>query len=85
MGIVSAEYWGQQRFGFGLDCLTESEAHYLLNTPHVDRIRNQIIAASEPELNHNVLLLQRRRTRQTVKKVFVRVGIEATMPKFTGS
>ncbi len=40
------EYWWQQRFGFGLDCLTESEARYLLNTPHVDRIRNQIIAAS---------------------------------------
>jgi hypothetical protein len=39
------EHWWQQRFGFGLDCLTESEARYLLNTPDVDRIRNQIIAA----------------------------------------
>ncbi|WML88565.1 phosphoribosyltransferase [Thiothrix subterranea] len=41
------EHWWQQRFGFGLNCLTESEARYLLNTPNVDRIRNQIIAASQ--------------------------------------
>jgi len=41
------EHWWQQRFGFGLDCLTESEARYLLHTPNVDRIRNQIIEASQ--------------------------------------
>jgi len=39
------EDWWNQRFGFGFDCLTESEARYLLNTPDVDRIRNKIIAA----------------------------------------
>ncbi len=39
------ENWWNQRFGFRFDCLTESEARYLLNTPDVDRIRNQIIAA----------------------------------------
>jgi len=39
------ENWWNQRFGFRLDCLTESEARYLLNTPDVDRIRNQNIAA----------------------------------------
>ena len=35
------ENWWNQRF----DCLTESEARYLLNTPDVDRIRNKIIEA----------------------------------------
>jgi len=39
------EDWWNQRFGFGFDCLTESEARYLHNTPDVDRIRNKIIAA----------------------------------------
>ncbi|MGB7511930.1 MAG: hypothetical protein WBP54_11680 [Pelodictyon phaeoclathratiforme] len=39
------EHWWNHRFGFKFDCLTESEACYLLNTPDVDRIRNKIIAA----------------------------------------
>ncbi|ABL66588.1 phosphoribosyltransferase [Chlorobium phaeobacteroides] len=39
------ENWWNHRFGFKFDCLTESEARYLLNTPDVDRIRNKIIAA----------------------------------------
>ena len=39
------EDWWYQRFGFRFDCLTESEARYLLNTPDVDRIRNKIVAA----------------------------------------
>ncbi len=39
------ENWWNQRFGFKFDCLTESEARYLLNTPDVERIRNKIIAA----------------------------------------
>ena len=39
------ENWWDQRFGFRFDCLTESEARYLLNTSDVDRIRNKIIAA----------------------------------------
>ncbi len=39
------ENWWCERFGFGFDCLTESEARYLLNTPSADRVRNQIAAA----------------------------------------
>ena len=41
------EIWWNQRFGFGFDCLTESEARYLLNTPNADRVRNKITAAVE--------------------------------------
>lgn len=44
---TALEIWWEQRFGFGFDCLTESEARYLLNTPHADRVRNRIIAAVE--------------------------------------
>lgn len=39
------EIWWQRRFDFDFDCLTESEARYLLNTPDADRIRNRIVAA----------------------------------------
>lgn len=39
------EKWWYQRFGFAFDCLTESEARYLLKTPNADRVRNKIIAA----------------------------------------
>ncbi|WMP18322.1 phosphoribosyltransferase [Thiothrix lacustris] len=39
------EQWWEQQFGFGFDCLTESEARYLFNTPDVDRIRDKIAAA----------------------------------------
>ena len=39
------ENWWHQRFGFEFDCLTESAARYLLNTPSADRVRNQITAA----------------------------------------
>jgi hypothetical protein len=35
------------RFGFGYDCLTSSEARYLIRTPSADRIRDRIIAAVE--------------------------------------
>jgi len=41
------EHWWQQQFGFRFDCLTESEARYLLNTPNVERIRNKITEASQ--------------------------------------
>ncbi len=41
------EDWWFQRFGFGFECLTESEARYLLRTPDTDRIRNKIAAAVE--------------------------------------
>ena len=39
------ENWWHERFGFGFDCLTESEARYLINTPSADRVRDQIVAA----------------------------------------
>jgi len=41
------ERWWHKRFGFGFDCLTESEARYLFRTPNADRIRNKIVAASK--------------------------------------
>jgi len=41
------EDWWLRRFGFGFECLTESEARYLLRTPDADRVRNKIVAAVE--------------------------------------
>ena len=40
------EDWWQQRFGFGFDCLTQSEARYLAKSANVDTIRNRILAAA---------------------------------------
>ncbi|QTA83274.1 Uncharacterized protein dnl_56700 [Desulfonema limicola] len=37
------ETWWHQRFAF--DCLTESEANYLLKTPDADRVRDKIAKA----------------------------------------
>lgn len=39
------EAWWINHFGFGYDCLTRSEARYLLNTPSPERIRNKITQA----------------------------------------
>jgi hypothetical protein len=41
------ETWWARTFSFGFECLTESEARYLLNTPTADRIRDRIAAAIE--------------------------------------
>lgn len=41
------ENWWNERFGFGYDCLTNSEGRYLLRTPSFDRIRDRIAAAVE--------------------------------------
>jgi len=41
------ETWWFNHFGFGYDCLTRSEARYLLNTSTAQRIRDQITKASE--------------------------------------
>lgn len=41
------ESWWFSHFGFGYDCLTRSEARYLLNTPAAERIRNKIAQAIE--------------------------------------
>lgn len=39
------ERWWLAQFGFGYECLTHSEANYLLKTPNADRIRDQITSA----------------------------------------
>jgi len=39
------EIWWRAKFNFGYECLTESEAPYLVNTPTIDRIRDRITAA----------------------------------------
>lgn len=38
------EHWWRQRFGFGFDCLTASEARYLVQTPTAERIVERIEA-----------------------------------------
>ena len=37
--------WWKSSFGFDYDCLTSSEARYLIRTPSADRIRDRIITA----------------------------------------
>lgn len=39
------EQWWHDRFGYGFDLLTESEARYLLRTPDADAVRAGILAA----------------------------------------
>ena len=39
------EDWWRQRFGFGFDCLTASEARYLINTATSETILARIEAA----------------------------------------
>lgn len=41
------ENWWQNRFGFGFDCFTESEARYLFNTPTANRVRDKITQAEQ--------------------------------------
>ena len=36
------EDWWRDRFGYGFDCLTQSEARYLERSPDADRIRDRI-------------------------------------------
>jgi hypothetical protein len=43
----SLEDWWQERFGFGFDCLTESEARYLINSPDAYTIRDRIVEAGQ--------------------------------------
>ncbi len=42
---VQLEEWWRQRFGFGFECLTRSEARYLENTADADTIRSRVAAA----------------------------------------
>lgn len=39
------ETWWQTRFGYGFDCLTESEGRYLLRAEDADTIRNRVSEA----------------------------------------
>ena len=39
--------WWRERFGFGFNALTESEARYLVRTPDADTIRNRVAAAAQ--------------------------------------
>jgi hypoxanthine-guanine phosphoribosyltransferase len=39
------ENWWRERFGFGFDCLTRSEARYLEKSPDAHTIRNRLVAA----------------------------------------
>ena len=43
---ASLEPWWKERFGFGFDCLTQSEARYLVKSADADSIRNRILAAA---------------------------------------
>lgn len=39
------EEWWKIRFGYGFDCLTQSEARYLERSPDADTIRNRVTAS----------------------------------------
>ena len=41
------ENWWQEQFGYGFDCLTQSEARYLERSPDADSIRDRITAARQ--------------------------------------
>jgi hypothetical protein len=41
------EIWWQEEFGYGFDCLTESEARYLERSPDADTVRNRMAAARQ--------------------------------------
>lgn len=50
------ENWWQDRFGYGFDCLTQSEARYLERSADADTIRNRI---AEEEQTGNCCVLPR--------------------------
>ena len=41
------ETWWRQEFGYGYDCLTQSEARYLERSPDADTIRKRMVAARQ--------------------------------------
>lgn len=41
------EQWWREKFGHAFDCLTQSEARYLLKTADADTVRNRIIEAEQ--------------------------------------
>ena len=45
------EIWWQEEFGYGFDCLTQSEARYLERSPDANSIRNRMAAARQSTSN----------------------------------
>ena len=45
------ETWWQQEFGYGFDCLTQSEARYLERSPDADTIRKRVVEARQGAVN----------------------------------
>lgn len=43
------EDWWQEQFGYGLDCLTQSEARYLERVADADAIRARLLEARQGE------------------------------------
>jgi len=41
------EDWWKEKFGHAFDCLTQSEARYLLRTENADRVRDKIVEAEQ--------------------------------------
>jgi hypothetical protein len=41
------ETWWQKQFGYGFDCLTQSEARTLERSPDADTIRSRMVAARQ--------------------------------------
>jgi len=41
------ETWWQREFGYGFDCLTQSEARYLERSPDADTIRKRVVEARQ--------------------------------------
>lgn len=47
------ETWWQEYFGFAFDCLTESEARYLIKIEDANAIRNRIFAAEQADAGND--------------------------------
>lgn len=41
------EAWWKENFGYGFDCLTESEARYLERADSADLVRDRLLAARQ--------------------------------------
>lgn len=44
------EEWWKERFGYGFDCLTHSEARYLERAEDADAIRERLLEARQSEV-----------------------------------
>ena len=45
-----SEAWWKERFGYGFDCLTHSEARYLERAEDADSIRERLLEARQSEV-----------------------------------